>query len=46
MLGDNSYYTYRDAPVAVPAGKSFTAVFRFQFPYLALGVYTLAPSIN
>ncbi len=46
VLGDNSFYTYRDKPLQVPAGKSFTASFRFQFPYLALGVYTLAPSIN
>ena len=46
ILGDNSFFTYRDAPVAVPAGKSLSAVFRFQFPHLALGVYTLAPSIN
>jgi lipopolysaccharide transport system ATP-binding protein len=45
ILGDNSYYAYRHAPLAVPAGKSFTAAFRFQFPYLALGNYTVAPSI-
>ena len=46
VLGDNSFYAYRDMPLAVPAGERFTATFRFQFPYLAIGVYTLAPSIN
>ena len=46
MLGDNSYYAYRDATLAVQAGQVFTAVFRFQFPALAMGVYTLAPSLN
>ena len=46
VLGDNSFYAYRDTPLQVPAGEQFTATFRFQFPYLAIGVYTLAPSIN
>ena len=46
VLGDNSYYAYRDAPLAVLAGERFTATFRFQFPYLAMGVYTMAPSLN
>ena len=46
VLGDNSFYAYRDAPLRVPAGESVTAAFRFQLPTLAMGVYTLAPSIN
>jgi lipopolysaccharide transport system ATP-binding protein len=46
VVGDNSFYAYRDAPLAVPEGRGFSAAFRFQFPYLAKGVYTLAPSIN
>ena len=46
VLGDNSFFTYRKNPLRVAAGKDFTARFRFQCPYLAVGNYTLAPSLN
>jgi lipopolysaccharide transport system ATP-binding protein len=46
VLGDNSFYAYRDAPLQLAAGEDFAATFRFQFPYLARGVYTLALAVN
>lgn len=45
VFGDNTFLAYHDAAPPVLAGQAFTATFRFQFPSLALGVYTLAPSI-
>lgn len=45
VLGDNTFLAYCDAAPSVAPGQAFTAVFRFQFPYLALGVFTVAPSI-
>ena len=46
VLGDNTFYAYRHAPLKPKHGQEFTARFRFQFPILAAGPYTLAPSIN
>jgi lipopolysaccharide transport system ATP-binding protein len=46
VLGDNTFFAYRHAPLKAGAGRAFTASFRFQFPILASGPYTLAPSIN
>jgi lipopolysaccharide transport system ATP-binding protein len=46
VLGDNTFFAYRHAPLKAKAGKTFTARFRFQFPLLAAGPYMLAPSIN
>lgn len=45
VLGDNTFLAYCDAAPSVVPGQAFTAAFRFQFPYLALGTFTLAPSI-
>jgi len=45
VLGDNTHLSYWSNPPRVPAGEAFTARFRFQMPYLAVGDYSLAPSI-
>ncbi len=45
LLGDNTHLSYWSNPPRVAAGQVFTASFRFQMPYLAIGDYSLAPSI-
>jgi lipopolysaccharide transport system ATP-binding protein len=45
LFGDNTYLTYRSAPRQIQPGHAFTATFRFHLPYLALGEYTVTPSI-
>ncbi len=45
IAGDNTHLSYWSDPPRVEPGQSFTASFRFQMPYLALGDYSLAPSI-
>ena len=45
IAGDNTYLSYRDAPVALAAGDTFTARLRFRLPYLPVGTYRFAPSI-
>jgi lipopolysaccharide transport system ATP-binding protein len=45
LFCDNTYPTYRHAPLAVEPGQTFFAAFRFQLPYLPAGDYFLAPSI-
>jgi len=39
LFGDNTYLSYRDAPLTVEAGETFTVRFRFQMPYLPAGDY-------
>jgi len=39
LFGDNTYLSYRDAPLTVDAGEIFTVRFRFQMPYLPAGDY-------
>ena len=39
LFGDNTYLSYRNAPVPVEAGETFTARFRFQMPFLPTGDY-------
>ncbi|WP_114395858.1 ABC transporter ATP-binding protein [Oleisolibacter albus] len=41
LFGDNTYLSYRQAPVAVPAGGRVTARFRFQMPYLPSGDFSI-----
>lgn len=45
LAGDNTYLRYRDAPLALASGDTFIARFRFQMPYLPVGLYRFAPSI-
>jgi lipopolysaccharide transport system ATP-binding protein len=45
MFGDNTYLAYRDAPVAIAAGKRFRAVLEFDMPLLPDGIYSIAPSL-
>lgn len=42
LFGDNTYLSYLDSPCAVLAGKTLTATFRFQMPYLPPGDYMFA----
>lgn len=41
LFGDNTYLTYMEDPLMVPAGESFTAVFQFQMPILPNGDYSV-----
>lgn len=45
LFGDNTFITYRAAPVHVPAGGAFSASFLFQFPYLPAGDYAVTVAI-
>ncbi|AWJ85517.1 ABC transporter ATP-binding protein (plasmid) [Azospirillum sp. TSH58] len=46
LFGDNTYLTYRYAPVPVPAGHSFQTRFRFQMPYLPTGDYSVVVALS
>lgn len=41
LFGDNTYLSYMEAPMMMPAGTSFTAMFQFQMPILANGDYSV-----
>ncbi|MCU0730570.1 MAG: ABC transporter ATP-binding protein [Hyphomonas sp.] len=41
LVGDNSYFTYRDAPLAVSENQRFSAFFTFVMPYLQPGDYSV-----
>ncbi len=45
LFGDNSFLTTAENSPQVEPGGLMSAVFRFAFPYLPRGTYTLAPSI-
>lgn len=45
LFGDNTYLTYRHAPLAVPPGAGVQASFRFQMPYLPAGDYAVTAAI-
>ncbi|MEI9986477.1 MAG: ABC transporter ATP-binding protein [Aliidongia sp.] len=45
LFGDNTYLTYRLAPVAMAAGQRFSARFHFQMPYLPTGDYSVVAAI-
>ena len=45
LFGDNTFLTLQDAPPAIPAGRSFSASFQFQLPYLPVGDYALTVAI-
>jgi len=40
LIGDNTYLSYVDAPVAVAAGGTLDAVFEFRMPILPIGQYS------
>ena len=46
VFGDNTYLTYRDAPVVVPAGQMCVASFDFTMPLLPIGDYSVDVSIS
>tara|TARA_R110000823_G_scaffold295738_2_gene415523 strand:+ start:3182 stop:4516 length:1335 start_codon:yes stop_codon:yes gene_type:complete len=46
VFGDNTYLSYRDSPVPVPAGRTCVAAFDFTLPRLPTGDYTLDVSIS
>lgn len=46
VFGDNTYITYHDNPVPVPAGGSCVASFRFTMPVLPVGAYAIDVSIS
>lgn len=41
LFGDNTYLSYMEDPLLVPAHQSFTAVFAFQMPILPNGDYSV-----
>lgn len=45
LFGDNTWQTYANAPVAIPAGKRFFAEFSFVMPRLMTGNYTVAIAV-
>lgn len=45
LFGDNTYLSYRDSPLTVDEGKSFTAVFQFRMPFLAPGEYSVCVAV-
>jgi lipopolysaccharide transport system ATP-binding protein len=45
LFGDNTYLSHLDSPCAVSAGKTVTAIFRFQMPYLPTGDYMFATAV-
>ena len=40
LIGDNTYLTYADCPVAVMAGMKLEATFEFRMPILPIGQYS------
>ncbi len=46
VFGDNTFLTYRESPVAVPAGKMCVASFEFTMPILPVGDYSVDVSIS
>jgi lipopolysaccharide transport system ATP-binding protein len=45
LFGDNTYLTFREAPLPARAGDRITARFRFQMPYLPSGDYSVNTAI-
>lgn len=45
LFGDNTYLSYRHAPVGIDAGDTFAAEFRFLMPVLPPGDYTFSAAI-
>lgn len=45
LFSDNTYLTYADNPISIPAGKEFEARFVFRMPILPAGDYSIAAAI-
>ena len=45
LFGDNTYLTYRDAPVSATAGQYLTARFEFRMPVLPAGDYSITVAV-
>lgn len=45
LFGDNTYLTYEDDPLFVPAGTSFAGEFTFAMPILPKGQYSIMAAI-
>jgi lipopolysaccharide transport system ATP-binding protein len=45
LFGDNTFLTYRDAPLKVRNGQTFEAVFDFRMPILPAGDYSICVAI-
>lgn len=45
LFGDNTYLSYRDAPVRAEAGMRLRARFRFRFPIMPAGDYSIDAAI-
>ena len=45
LFGDNTYLTYREAPVGVAAGSAVTARFAFRMPVLPAGDYSVTVAL-
>lgn len=46
VFGDNTFLSYRESPVAVPAGGTCVASFEFTMPMLPVGDYSVDVSIS
>ena len=45
LFGDNTYLSYRQAPLPVAAGESFFATFLFRLPYLPTGDFSVTVAL-
>ena len=45
LMGDNTYLSYAERPLTVPAGARFAATFSFRMPILAAGDYSIAAAV-
>lgn len=45
LFGDNTYLTFRDQLITIPAERHFAASFRLQMPYLPSGDYAITIGI-
>jgi len=45
LFGDNTYLSYKDAPLEVKDGEAFTARFDFYLPILPVGDYSVAIAV-
>lgn len=45
LFGDNTFLSFRDAPVHVPAGRTVRASFRFRMPRMPSGEYSIDAAV-
>jgi len=46
LFGDNTYVTYKEAPLEVGRGEFFTTTFTFQMPFLPNGTYSVVTALS